>query len=124
MILTDAGQNTWERRWFVLKRSGVICESSKHGTDVCYGCDRPYLHMYSRSNELEEVGVVSLTGTNVESDPQKEMLLGVRVFFICPSIYLSPDVCLNRNRSRSRSSQRRILMRWPHPARRSCNRGQ
>ncbi|KAF9032663.1 kinesin-domain-containing protein [Hymenopellis radicata] len=56
MILTDAGQNIWERRWFVLKR--------------------PYLHMYSRSNELEEVGVVSLTGTNVESDPQKEMLLG------------------------------------------------
>lgn len=33
--------------------------------------------MYAHSNELEEVGVVSLTGTNVESDPQKEMLLGV-----------------------------------------------
>ncbi|KAK0467775.1 kinesin-like protein [Desarmillaria tabescens] len=56
MILVDAGQNIWEKRWFVLKR--------------------PYLHMYAHSNELEEVGVVSLTGTNVESDPQKEILLG------------------------------------------------
>ncbi|KAK7061255.1 kinesin-like protein [Favolaschia claudopus] len=56
MILTDASQNIWEKRWFVLKR--------------------PYLHIYSHSNELEEVGVVSLEGVNVESDPHKEMLLG------------------------------------------------
>ncbi|KAJ7667510.1 kinesin-like protein [Mycena polygramma] len=56
MILTDAGQNTWEKRWFVLKR--------------------PYLHIYSHSNELEEIGIVSLEGVNVESDPHKEMLLG------------------------------------------------
>ncbi|KAJ7666502.1 kinesin-like protein [Mycena rosella] len=56
MILTDAGQNIWEKRWFVLKR--------------------PYLHIYSHSNELEEVGIVSLDGVNVESDPHKEMLLG------------------------------------------------
>jgi kinesin family protein 1 len=34
--------------------------------------------MYAHSNELEEVGVVSLTGVNVESDPHKELLLGVR----------------------------------------------
>lgn len=38
---------------------------------------RPYLHIYSHSNELEEVGIVSLEGVNVESDPHKEMLLGV-----------------------------------------------
>lgn len=38
---------------------------------------RPYLHMYTHSNELEEVGVISLDGVNVESDPQKELLLGV-----------------------------------------------
>ncbi|KAJ6543932.1 kinesin-like protein [Mycena capillaripes] len=56
MILTDASQNVWEKRWFVLRR--------------------PYLHIYSHSNELEEVGVVSLEGVNVESDPHKEMLLG------------------------------------------------
>ncbi|KAF7301241.1 Kinesin-like protein [Mycena indigotica] len=56
LILTDASQNVWEKRWFVLRR--------------------PYLYIYSHSNELEEVGVVSLDGVNVESDPQKEVLLG------------------------------------------------
>jgi kinesin family member 1 len=39
---------------------------------------RPYLHTYTHSNELEEVGVISLDGVNVDSDPQKELLLGVR----------------------------------------------
>ncbi|KAG2014032.1 kinesin [Coprinopsis cinerea AmutBmut pab1-1] len=56
MILTDAGQGLWERRWFVLKR--------------------PYLHMYAHSNEVEEVGIITLSGVNVESDPLKESLLG------------------------------------------------
>ncbi|KAG6830964.1 hypothetical protein H0H92_013676 [Tricholoma furcatifolium] len=56
MILTDASQDIWERRWFVLRR--------------------PYLHIYAHSNELEEIGIVSLTGVNVESDPHKEFLLG------------------------------------------------
>ncbi|KIY45170.1 kinesin-domain-containing protein [Fistulina hepatica ATCC 64428] len=56
LILTDAGYGTWERRWFVLRR--------------------PYLYIYAHSNELEEMGVVSLTGVNVESDPLKEVLLG------------------------------------------------
>ncbi|KAJ3754572.1 kinesin-like protein [Lentinula raphanica] len=55
-ILTNAGENTWEKRWFVLKR--------------------PYLHMYTQSNEVEEIGIVALTGVNVESDPLKEALLG------------------------------------------------
>jgi len=61
MILTDASQDIWEKRWFVLRR--------------------PYLHMYAHSNELEEVGVVSLDGVNVDSDPQKELLLGQRFSF-------------------------------------------
>lgn len=56
MILTDASQNIWERRWFVL--------------------NRPYLHVYAHSNEAEETGIISLTGVNVESDPHKELLLG------------------------------------------------
>ncbi|XP_006459796.1 hypothetical protein AGABI2DRAFT_202190 [Agaricus bisporus var. bisporus H97] len=56
LILSDASQNTWERRWFVLRR--------------------PYLHMYAHSNELEELGIISLSGVNVESDPRKESLLG------------------------------------------------
>ncbi|KAF5331735.1 hypothetical protein D9611_007587 [Ephemerocybe angulata] len=60
-ILVDAGQNVWERRWFVLKR--------------------PYLHMYAHSNELEEIGIISLSGVNVESDPQKESLLGRQFSF-------------------------------------------
>ncbi|KIK55370.1 hypothetical protein GYMLUDRAFT_47928 [Collybiopsis luxurians FD-317 M1] len=56
LILTDASLGTWEKRWFVLKR--------------------PHLHMYTQSNELEEIGIVTLTGVNVESDPLKESLLG------------------------------------------------
>ena len=40
---------------------------------------RPYLHMYAHSNEVEELGVISLFGVNVESDPLKESLLGVSV---------------------------------------------
>lgn len=43
---------------------------------------RPYLHIYQHSNELEELGIVSLDAVNVESDPQKEILLGVRHIFV------------------------------------------
>lgn len=57
MLLADASQNLWERRYFVLRR--------------------PFLHMYTHSNEQDEIGIVSLTGVNVESDRQKEQLLGV-----------------------------------------------
>ena len=57
--------------------------------DLCIGAymsanlselPRPYLHIYTHSNELEEVGVISLDGVNVDSDPQKELLLGVRSY--------------------------------------------
>jgi kinesin family protein 1 len=34
------------------------------------------------SNELEEVGIISLDGVNVDSDPQKELLLGVCGYFL------------------------------------------
>ena len=40
---------------------------------------RPYLHMYAHSNEVEEIGVISLTGVNIESNPEMEALLGVRL---------------------------------------------
>ncbi|PFH50565.1 hypothetical protein AMATHDRAFT_60839 [Amanita thiersii Skay4041] len=56
LMLTDAIENKWEKHWFVLKR--------------------PYLHIYTHSSEIDEVSVVSLTGVNVECDPQKESLLG------------------------------------------------
>jgi hypothetical protein len=38
---------------------------------------RPYLHMYSHSDELEEVGIISLTGVKIENDPEMERLFGV-----------------------------------------------
>ncbi|KDQ65088.1 hypothetical protein JAAARDRAFT_146452 [Jaapia argillacea MUCL 33604] len=61
MLLTDANENIWEKRWFVLRR--------------------PYLHIYAHSNELEELAVVSLTGVNVENNPDMEALLGKRFTF-------------------------------------------
>ncbi|TBU27698.1 kinesin-domain-containing protein [Dichomitus squalens] len=61
MLMTDATENIWERRWFVLRR--------------------PYLHMYAHSNEVEEIGVISLTGVNVESNPEMEALLGKKFTF-------------------------------------------
>lgn len=38
---------------------------------------RPYLHVYKHSNEIEEITVISLDGVNVESNPEMESLLGV-----------------------------------------------
>ncbi|KAI5122123.1 hypothetical protein M0805_000771 [Coniferiporia weirii] len=61
MILTDAGENTWERRWFVLKR--------------------PYLNIYAHSDENEETAVVGLSGVNIECNPEMESLLGKRFMF-------------------------------------------
>ncbi|KAI0637640.1 kinesin-domain-containing protein [Trametes polyzona] len=61
IVMTDANENVWERRWFVLRR--------------------PYLHMYSHSNEVEEIGVISLNGVNIESNPEMEALLGKKFTF-------------------------------------------
>jgi len=61
MILTNAGENIWEKRWFVLRR--------------------PYLHLYTRPNELDELGVISLTGVKVECNPDMESLFGRRFTF-------------------------------------------
>jgi len=41
--------------------------------------------MYAHSNELEEIGIISLSGVNVESDPQKAILLGVCVTLLVRS---------------------------------------
>ncbi|THH02632.1 hypothetical protein EW145_g6722 [Phellinidium pouzarii] len=60
-ILTDATENTWERRWFVLKR--------------------PYLIVYAHSDENEETAVIGLNGVNVEYNPEMETLLGKRFMF-------------------------------------------
>ncbi|KIJ70625.1 hypothetical protein HYDPIDRAFT_172396 [Hydnomerulius pinastri MD-312] len=61
LILIDASQDIWEKRWFVLRR--------------------PYLHIYTNSSELEEVGIISLQGMNIECDPSKEALLGKQFCF-------------------------------------------
>ncbi|KIM23119.1 hypothetical protein M408DRAFT_321361 [Serendipita vermifera MAFF 305830] len=55
-LLTDTGENTWQKLWFVLRR--------------------PHLYIYSHSNELEEVGVISLIGVKVESSVDMVALLG------------------------------------------------
>jgi hypothetical protein len=41
--------------------------------------ERPYLHVYKHSNEIEEVTVIGLEGVNVESNPEMESLLGVSI---------------------------------------------
>jgi kinesin family member 1 len=79
MILIDASQNIWERRWFVLRRY-CSCQWIRQYAD---GCSRPYLHVYAHSNELEETAIISLTGVSVENDPQKELLLGVSRDITC-----------------------------------------
>lgn len=74
MVLTDAGQDIWQKRWFVLRRYVIPYLPSP----LCLSFpSRPYLHVYSQSNEVEEIAVINLDGTNVDSDPQKELLLGV-----------------------------------------------
>ncbi|TFY52398.1 hypothetical protein EVJ58_g10040 [Rhodofomes roseus] len=61
MIMIDANENVWERRWFVLRR--------------------PYLHVYAHSNETEEVNVIHLDGVNIEVNPEMEALLGKKFTF-------------------------------------------
>ena len=38
--------------------------------------------MYAHSNEVEEIGIISLTGVNIESNLEMEALLGV-----CSPVY-------------------------------------
>lgn len=76
-MLVDATQNVWEKRWFVLRRCVKLQSymSFGHHAKIHY---RPYLNMYKHSNELEELGIASLTGVNVESNPEMEAILCVR----------------------------------------------
>jgi kinesin family protein 1 len=52
-----------------------------------HSLNRPYLHIFAHSDEVEETGVINLNGVNVESDPHKETLLGVSVFLIIQNIH-------------------------------------
>ncbi|KAF8334965.1 uncharacterized protein EI90DRAFT_3280114 [Cantharellus anzutake] len=53
LILADAGENLWVRRWFVLRR--------------------PHLYVYAHSNELDEVGIISLSGSGVKVERSDNM---------------------------------------------------
>lgn len=79
--------------------------------------------MYAHSNELEEIGVISLSGVNVESDPQKEMLLGVRDK---PNFDVGDrwtDLLVHRNPSRLPFSQRPTRTQLQLRIRKSCSNG-
>lgn len=72
--------------------------------------------MYARSNELEEVGVISLDGVNVESDPQKELLLGVSLVVVSLNPFMESDSLVHySNAFLSRSLPPRTPMLWPRP---------
>ena len=105
MILTDANQNTWEKRWFSLKRYVrdmysivVLVDKSR----------RPYLHVYLHSDEKEETAVIGLNGVNIECNPEMEELLGVSVF-ADPRLRTN-NFRLIRGNTLSRSSRRLIRM--------------
>lgn len=89
MILVDANQDIWERRWFVLQRYCRVTLSSH--ISVVHVLPRPYLHVYKQSNEVEEMAVISLDGVNVESNPDMEFLLGVSTdrFLFCAYVILT-----------------------------------
>ncbi|KZS92630.1 kinesin-domain-containing protein [Sistotremastrum niveocremeum HHB9708] len=60
-LLTDAAENTWEKRWVVLRR--------------------PYVHIYLRSDEVDEVNIISLSGVKVEHNPDMEELFKRKYVF-------------------------------------------
>lgn len=79
MIMVDANENVWERRWFVLRRCVDEGLFLRCAVEIADGIRcRPYLHMYAHSNEVEETGVINLNGVNIERNPEMEALLGVR----------------------------------------------
>jgi len=86
LILTDAGLNIWQRRWFVLRRFVRVfhlsCAHINHPR-------RPQLYIYAHSNEVDEVGVISLSGSGVKVEHNSDMdsLFDVRAL----STVLSPN---------------------------------
>ena len=122
MLMTDANENTWERRWFVLRRCVPAGIASWRFLLKQAFFPRPYLHMYAHSNEVEEIGVISLTGVNVESNPEMETLLGVRMLHFSSN----PDTdwtMRSRKSSRSLCSRPRTRTRSLHRTRRNSRHG-
>ncbi|KAA1070348.1 kinesin-like protein Klp8 [Puccinia graminis f. sp. tritici] len=59
-VLRDPTRDDWVNRWFVLKR--------------------PYLYIYEKNDEVEELGVINLLNVHIDSNPEMELMLnqGVR----------------------------------------------
>lgn len=57
-VLRDPSSDVWTRRFAILRR--------------------PYLHLYERSDELNEVSVINASAVRVESSPEVEAMLSVR----------------------------------------------
>jgi len=61
MLLVDAQSNIWDKRWFVLRR--------------------PYLHVYSQPNELDDLDIIGMEGSKIEFDPSTDALFGRHFVF-------------------------------------------
>ncbi|PLW15697.1 hypothetical protein PCANC_14326 [Puccinia coronata f. sp. avenae] len=75
-VLRDPTRDDWVNRWFVLKR--------------------PYLYIYEKNDEVEELGVINLLNVHVDSNPEMELMLNRKNIF---AIYSSTNSyfleCLN-----------------------------
>lgn len=75
-VLRDPTRDDWVNRWFVLKR--------------------PYLYIYEKSDEIEELGVINLLNVHIDSNPEMESMLNRKNIF---AIYSSTNSyfleCLN-----------------------------
>lgn len=116
MIMTDANENTWDKRWFVLRRYVLKYQTWLQYADAR---TRPYLHVYAHHNEVEELSVINLSGVNIECNSELEMLLGVSVIVYSLS---ARQLGWNVFRSvlRSSYSHLRTRTRSLHRARKSC----
>lgn len=82
---------------------------------------RPYLYIYAHSNELEEVGIISLTGVKVEHNPDMEMLFGVSSrIFSCTTVLKAHPL---RNDSRSHSLPLQIRTHSQHQMKKNSRTG-
>ncbi|KNE98608.1 hypothetical protein PSTG_08160 [Puccinia striiformis f. sp. tritici PST-78] len=54
-VLRDPTRDDWVNRWFVLKR--------------------PYLYIYEKNDEIEELGVINLLNVHIDSNPEMELML-------------------------------------------------
>src|SRR6266566_6719952 len=86
--------------------------------------DRPYLHVYKHSNEIEEVTVIGLDGVNVESNPEMESLLGVSCGDAALPFAYTMLTYPKRNRIHSHSLPPQTHTHLRRPIARSCGHGQ